>query len=74
MGGSEIREWPDYATGRVPQMQEMKIIETRAQGREIAFGAGKARGDDADGEQIQRPRALYRRRELQPQPFIIARS
>ena len=71
-GQVEVREWLDYATSRVPQMQEIKIQETRAQGRELAFVARAERGEDAEKQEIQRPRAFYRR-ELQQQPFIIAR-
>jgi Caspase domain len=72
-GQVEVREWLDYATSRVPQMQEIKIQETRAQGRELAFVARAERSDDAEKQEVQRPRAFYRR-ELQQQPFIIARS
>ena len=71
-GQVEVREWLDYATSRVPQMQEIKIQETRAQGRELAFVARAERGEDAEKQEVQRPRAFYRR-ELQQQPFIIAR-
>jgi WD40 repeat protein/uncharacterized caspase-like protein len=71
-GQVEVREWLDYATNRVPQMQEIKIQETRAQGRELAFVARAERGEDAEKQEVQRPRAFYRR-ELQQQPFIIAR-
>lgn len=71
-GQVEVREWLDYATSRVLQMQEIKINETRAQGREIAFMEGEERGDEAEKQQLQRPRAFYRR-EAQPQPFIVAR-
>jgi hypothetical protein len=71
-GQVEVREWLDYATSRVPQMQDMKIKETRAQGRALAFVEGEESGDDAEKQQVQRPRVFYRR-ELQPQPFIVAR-
>ena len=70
-GQVEVREWLDYATSRVPQMQEIKIQETRAQGRELAFVARAESGEGAEKQEVQRPRAFYRR-ELQQQPFIIA--
>jgi uncharacterized caspase-like protein len=71
-GQVEVREWLDYATSRVPQMQDMKIKEGLAQGRALAFVEGEESGDAADKQQIQRPRVFYRR-EVQPQPFIVAR-
>lgn len=70
-GQVEVREWLDYATSRVPQMQEIKIQETRAQGRELAFVEREVRGEDWEKQEVQRPRAFYRR-ELQQQPFIIS--
>jgi len=71
-GQVEVREWIDYATGRVPQMQEMRIKELLAKRRELTFVEGEERGDNAERQQLQRPRAFYRR-ELQSQPFIVAR-
>ena len=71
-GQVEVREWIDYATSRVPQMQEMKIKELQAKGRELAFVEAEERGDNAERQQLQRPRAFYRR-ESQSQPFIVAR-
>ena len=70
-GQVEIREWLDYATSRVPQLQQTKVIESRAAGREVFFVAERARGDRADSDELQRPRAFYRR-EVQSQPFIVA--
>jgi WD40 repeat protein/uncharacterized caspase-like protein len=59
-----LREWLDYATQRVPQMQE-EGQQTLAQGKRRALGLQ----DDAE---VQRPRVFYRR-EAETTPLIIAR-
>jgi WD40 repeat protein/uncharacterized caspase-like protein len=68
-----LKEWLDYATQRVPQMQEEKLKE--AQGRQleqvVAFVPGDEKTDPAK-RNLQRPRVFYRR-ELGMEPFIVAR-
>jgi WD40 repeat protein/uncharacterized caspase-like protein len=68
-----LKEWLDYATQRVPQMQEEKLRE--AQGRQleqvVAFVPGDEKTDPAK-RNLQRPRVFYRR-ELGVEPFIVAR-
>jgi WD40 repeat protein/uncharacterized caspase-like protein len=68
-----LKEWLDYATQRVPQMQEEKLKE--AQGRQleqvVAFVPGDEKTDPAK-RNLQRPRVFYRR-ELGVEPFIVAR-
>ena len=68
-----LKEWLDYATQRVPQMQEEKLKE--AQGRQleqvVAFVPGDEKTDPAK-RNLQRPRVFYRR-ELGVKPFIVAR-
>jgi len=68
-----LKEWLDYATQRVPQMQEEKLKE--AQGRQleqvVAFVPGDEKTDPAK-RNLQRPRVFYRR-ELGVDPFIVAR-
>lgn len=62
-----LREWLDYATDRVPQMQEERDLGERrllVQGRETGRSSRK--------EKVQRPRVFYRR-ELEAQSLIIAR-
>ncbi|HBB88785.1 MAG TPA: hypothetical protein DC047_14330 [Blastocatellia bacterium] len=69
-----LKEWLDYATQRVPQMQEEKLKE--AQGRQleqvVAFVPGDEKTDPAK-RNLQRPRVFYRR-ELGVEPFIVART
>jgi WD40 repeat protein len=73
-----LREWLNYATQRVPEMQEekMQAVQT-GQARileqeEVAFVEGEQSIRDPKQRSIQRPRAFFRR-EPETQPFIIAR-
>jgi uncharacterized caspase-like protein len=59
------REWLNFATERVPQMQEEKMTQGRGLGIEIAFTEGETRT-------IQRPRVFYRR-ELEANPLVITK-
>jgi FOG: WD40 repeat len=62
------REWMDYATERVPQLQ---VEEMTRRGAEIVFVQGDDHTLAADKRNVQRPRVFYRR-EVAPRPFIIA--
>jgi len=60
------REWLNFATERVPQMQEEKMSQGRGLGlEEITFSEGEKR-------QVQRPRVFYRR-ELEASPLVITK-
>jgi hypothetical protein len=59
------REWLNFATDRVPQMQEEKMTQGRGLGIEIAFTEGETRT-------VQRPRVFYRR-ELETNPLVITK-
>ncbi len=64
-GNVLVREWFDYATERVPQMQLNTMREKRGVGLTLAFAG--------DGSQdVQRPRVFYRR-EMDVRPLIVAR-
>ena len=65
-------EWLDYATERVPRMQEAKLRETRGLKLGIAFVEGEEKLADVDKRSVQRPRVFYRR-EPEAQPLIVAR-
>jgi WD40 repeat protein len=67
-----LREWLDYATERVPRMQEAKMHETRGVGLSIAFVEGQEKVADVDKRSLQRPRVFYRR-ELEAQPLVVAK-
>ena len=59
------REWLDFATERVPQMQEEKMARGRGVGLEISFTEGEK-------QSVQRPRVFYRR-ELEANPLVITK-
>ena len=61
------REWLNFATERVPQMQEEKMAQGRGVGlqEEITFVEGEKRS-------VQRPRVFYRR-ELETNPLVITK-
>lgn len=67
-----MREWLDYATERVPAMQEAKMKDARALKLNIAFVAGEEKIESLDQRSLQRPRVFYRR-EVEPQPMVVAK-
>jgi hypothetical protein len=66
------REWLDFATERVPQMQEQKMMQARGVGVEISFAEGESPATDPSKRSVQRPRVFYRR-ELEATPLVIAK-
>ena len=71
-GVVNAREWLDYATERVPQMQEEKMKQTRGIGLGIAFTEGEQKIADPEKRSVQRPRVFYRR-EMEANPLIVAK-
>jgi uncharacterized caspase-like protein len=71
-GVLSAREWLDFATERVPQMQEAKMKQGRGIGLEIAFTEGEQNIADPEKRSVQRPRVFYRR-ELEANPLVIAK-
>jgi WD40 repeat protein/uncharacterized caspase-like protein len=71
-GVLSAREWLDFATERVPQIQEAKMKQGRGIGLEIAFTEGEQNIADPDKRSLQRPRVFYRR-ELESNPLVIAK-
>ncbi len=67
-----LREWLDYATERVPRMQETKMKEGRGLTHKVAFVEGDEKVEDVDKRSVQRPRVFYRR-EPESQPMIVAK-
>ena len=67
-----LREWLDYATDRVPRMQEIKMKEGRGLKHSVAFVEGEEKVEEVDKRSVQRPRVFYRR-ELESQPMIVAK-
>jgi WD40 repeat protein/uncharacterized caspase-like protein len=66
------REWLDFATERVPQMQQEKMTQGRGVGLEISFAEGETNVSDPAKRSVQRPRVFYRR-ELETTPLVIAK-
>jgi WD40 repeat protein len=67
-----LREWLDYATDRVPRMQEAKMKEGRGLAHKVAFVEGDEKVEDVDRRSVQRPRVFYRR-EPESQPMVVAK-
>jgi uncharacterized caspase-like protein len=68
-----VREWFDYATQRVPQMQLALMKEAQSgRGVKVAFVKGDEQIADPAERNLQRPRVFYRR-ETEAQPLIVAR-
>jgi WD40 repeat protein/uncharacterized caspase-like protein len=71
-----VREWLDFATERVPQLQEEKFksrdISLQAASSAAAEGVQKNNRIEPQISDVQRPRVFYRR-EIEPEPLIVAR-
>jgi WD40 repeat protein len=67
-----LREWLNYATERVPEMQEQKMRSARGLKIEIAFVEGEEKLGEVDQRNVQRPRVFYRR-EAETQPIVVAK-
>ncbi|MBV9211667.1 MAG: caspase family protein [Acidobacteria bacterium] len=73
-GAVAAREWLDYATERVPQMQLEKMQAGRILEQEdVAFVEGEEKESDPAKRSAQHPRVFYRR-ETESRPFVIART
>ena len=67
-----VREWFDYASRRVPQLQVELMREAQAKrGVKVAFVQGDERIEDPAERNLQRPRAYYRR-EADARPLVVA--
>jgi WD40 repeat protein/uncharacterized caspase-like protein len=71
-GVLNAREWLDFVTERVPQMQEEKMRQARGVGLQIAFVEGEQNIAEPEKRNVQRPRVFYRR-ELETNPLVIAK-
>jgi WD40 repeat protein/uncharacterized caspase-like protein len=65
------KEWLDFASERVPQVQAEKMKQSRGIGLELAFAEGEQNIADPQKRSLQRPRAFYRR-ELEADPLIVS--
>src|SRR5437870_4269882 len=71
-GVISAREWLDFATERVPQMQEEKMKQARGLGIDVAFTEDEKNVADPEKRSVQRPRVFYRR-EMETEPLVIAK-
>jgi hypothetical protein len=67
-----VREWFDYASTRVPNMQLEKMKQARGVGLNLSFVAGEERVPDLERRALQTPRVFYRR-ESEGRPLIVAK-
>ncbi|MDQ3174670.1 MAG: caspase family protein, partial [Acidobacteriota bacterium] len=70
-----VREWFDYASTRVPNMQIEKMKQARNLGISLSFTEGDKRVPDVPGVErrvTQTPRVFYRR-ESEGRPLIVAK-
>lgn len=67
-----VREWFDYASTRVPNMQLEKMKQARGLGLNLSFLAGEERVPELERRLPQTPRVFYRR-ESEGQPLIVAK-
>ena len=67
-----VREWFDYASRRVPNMQLEKMKQSRDIGLNLTFVASEERVADSERRLTQTPRVFYRR-ESEARPLIVAK-
>jgi len=71
-GQITLREWLDYASQEVPQLQRALMQAAERRGMELSIVEGEEKLKELDQRSLQRPRVFYRR-EPEAQPFVIAR-
>lgn len=67
-----LREWLDFATVRVPEIDQEEVNKGRKKARQLEREKAKAAGRPLDEFTLQRPRVFYRR-EAEAQPIVISR-
>lgn len=65
-----VREWLDYATLRVPQIQVEELKQARSVGRTLSF-SGETRGVTDGSDSAQHPKLFYRR-ESENEAWVVA--
>ncbi len=68
-----VREWFDYASTRVPNMQLEKMKQARGLGHNLSFVAGEERVPEEERLVTQTPRVFYRR-ESEARPLVVAKG
>ena len=68
-----VREWLNYASRRVPEMQAEKMNEARLLKHDVAFVDGEEKIESVQRRSVQQPRVYYRR-EMESDPLIIMKQ
>jgi hypothetical protein len=71
-GSVMVREWFDFATRRVPQLQVELMKDQAGRGVTVAFVKGDEQVTDPAERNVQRPRVFYRR-EVEAQPLVVGK-
>ncbi len=71
-GEVRLREWFDYASARVPNMQIEKMKQARGVGIELSFTEDQELVPVLERQVTQTPRVFYRR-EAEAKPLIVAK-
>lgn len=69
-GRIDVREWLDYASTRVPQLQLDAMQDLEKRGRKVAVVRGEETEADPLKRSLQQPRIFYRR-EPERTPFVV---
>ncbi len=67
-----LREWLDYTTQRLPQLQLEGMQRLASLGRDVPIVNGEDKIKELERRSLQRPRVFYRR-EPEEHPFIVAK-
>jgi hypothetical protein len=71
-GQVTLREWLDYASQEVPQLELQLMQAAEKRGADVSIVEGEEKVEEVEKRSLQRPRVFYRR-EPEAQPFVVAR-
>ncbi|MGQ0703071.1 MAG: caspase family protein [Gemmatimonadales bacterium] len=71
-GSVDVREWLQYPTERVPELQQARLVQARELRHDLLFVPGDESITDIARRTLQRPRVFYRR-EADVTPLVITR-
>ena len=67
-----LREWLDYASQEVPQLELELMQAAEKRGVDISIVEGEQKVEEVEKRSLQRPRVFYRR-EPEATPFVVAK-
>ena len=71
-GQITLREWLDYASQEVPQLELELMQAAQKRGMDVAIVEGEQKMKEIEKRSLQRPRVFYRR-EPEAEPFVVAK-